>query len=470
MKRFKQIMLGLLVALLVAGLSGCFSSSSSSDDDDDDDDGNGEPEVVAEVRAYHASFDAGDVDIYVGDERVLEDVAYPLASPYLEVPASDLTVSIVPAGGELDDAVLTQEISPSEDGQYTLIVLGSVEAENLDATVIDDANEGVTEGFVKVRPAHLAVGAPEVDLYVTGLDDSLEDAEPVASGLAFGDISDSFIEAPAEVSRLRVTLAGSDTVIYDYVADFPQFEGAALLAGALNAAEGFSPILIGAATGSDSLPFLPLLDQQSELRVVHGSPDAGNVSVEVRRAGENGDWVTLVSELPYRADTGYARILGDFEYEAQVILEDQGNIAVSLPNIEPAPGNAYSVFALGSVAEDTVDFLIEGDRASPADEEEAGLRVVHGIADGPDVDVEAGDGEVTLVEDLEPLTATDFLELDAGEYSVEVVTSDGGDSVIGPADLALMGGSVYTVVALPVDEDGEERPNLLVIEDRALED
>ncbi|MCP1726257.1 hypothetical protein J2T60_000222 [Natronospira proteinivora] len=469
MTLYRKILLALLLSFFTIGGSGCFSSSSSSSDDDGNGNGddNGEAEVTAQLRAYHASPDAGEVDIFVGEERVAEGVSFPAASAYLEVPASALTVSIVAAGGDLEDAVLSAEVSLSEDGQYTLIVWGSVESENLDTALVDDSNEGVSDGFVKVRPAHLAVGAPNVDLYVTGLDDALDEAEPVAENLAFGDIADAYIEAPAEVSRLRVTAAGdSETVIYDYVADFPQFEGASLLAGALNADAGFSPILIGAATGSDSLPFLPLIDQQSELRAVHGSPDAGDVTVEVQRAGEDNNWMTLVTGLSYREDTGYARILGDFEYEARVVLEGSGT-AVPLENIEPQPGNAYSVFALGSVDDGTVAFLVEADRVGPAEEGESALRAVHGIAGGPTVDVEA-DG-AAVIEALEELTASSFLDVAAGEYSVEVVTSDGGDNVIGPADLALGEGNVYTVVALPVDESGTEEANLLIILDRSPE-
>ena len=458
--RMQYLML-VLLGLFALGALGCSSSSSS---DSDNGGGNGDPGPVADLRAFHASPDAGPVDIYVGGDLVLDDVAFPMASPYLEVPATDLTVQIVPAGGELDDAVIEETVTPSEGGQYSFIVWGSVEAGNLATAVIDDSNEGVADGFIKIRPAHLAVGAPEVDLYVTGIDDDLGDATPVAAGLEFGDIAEAYIEAPAEVSRLRVTVAGTTDVVYDYVANFPDFAGASLLAAALNTSEGFSPILIGAATGSDSLPFLPLVDQQSELRVVHGSPDAGPVTVEVQRSGEDNNWMALTTGLAYREDTGYLRVLGDLEYHARVYLEDAG-VYVDLDPVSPEPGQAYSVFALGSVGDDTVVFLLEGDRTGPADDGEAELRAVHGIAEGPTVDVVA-DGAVTVVADLEERTASGFAAVPADEYSVEVVTSDGGNNVIGPLTLDLMDGTVYTAIALPVDEDEQNEPNLLILIDR----
>lgn len=463
--RTQHLML-VLLGLFALGATGCFSSSSSSSSGGGDDDGggNGDAGPVAELRAFHASPDAGPVDIYVGGDVVLDDVAFPLASPYLEVPATDLTVQIVPAGGDLDDAVIEETVTPSEGGQYSFIVWGSVEAGNLAAAVIDDSNDGVADGNIKIRPAHLAVGAPEVDLYVTGIDDDLGDATPVAAGLEFGDIAEAYIEAPAEVSRLRVTVAGTTDVVYDYVANFPDFAGASLLAAALNTDEGFSPILIGAATGSDSLPFLPLVDQQSELRVVHGSPDAGPVTVEVQRSGDDNGWMALTSGLEYREDTGYLRVLGDLEYDARVFLEDAG-VYVDLDPVSPEPGEAYSVFALGSVGDDTVTFLLEVDRTGTADDGEAELRAVHGIAGGPTVDVVADD-TVTVVADLVELTASGFAAVPAAEYSVEVVTSDGGNNVIGPLSLDLMDGVVYTAIALPVDEADQEEPNLLILIDR----
>ncbi|MDQ2069342.1 DUF4397 domain-containing protein [Natronospira bacteriovora] len=462
----RKVLSLLILGLFAMAATGCFSSSSSSDPDrpgGGDDNGNGE--ATAEVRAFHASPDAGNVDVYVNGDRVLEDVSFPAASPYLEVPAAELTVQIVPAGGDLADAVIEETVTPSEGGQFSFIVWGSVEAGNLATAVLDDGNDGVADGFVKIRPAHLAVGAPEVDLYVTAIDADLSEAQPVAAGLEFGDIADAYIEAPAEVSRLRVTVAGTTDVVYDYVADFPQFAGASLLAAALNTDQGFSPILIGAATGSDSLPFIPLIDQQAELRVVHGSPDAGPVDVEASIDG--GDtWVTLVEGLEYFTQTGYVRVLGELDYDVRV-LDADGNIAAEL-ELSPGAGNAYSVFALGSVGAGNITFLAEGDLTAPVEEGQFALRAVHGIATGPTVNVEA-DG-AAVIEDLEERTASGFGEFPAASYEVEVVTASGGDNVIGPLTVEFASTAVYTAVALPEDAEGNAGNTLWLIEDRISAD
>ncbi|MEA5444713.1 DUF4397 domain-containing protein [Gammaproteobacteria bacterium AB-CW1] len=456
----RQFLLSLLLAAFFA-LAGCFSSSSSSDDDDDAGNGNGDAGEVAELRAYHASPDAGPVDIYVGGELVLEEVGFPLASPYLEVPADELTVQVVPAGGELEDAVIDQAVTPSADGRYSFIVWGSVEAGNLDVAIISDLNDGVADGFVKLRPAHLAVGAPAVDLYLTTVDADLDDAEPAATDLAFGDIADEFLEVAAETSRIRVTVSGTTDVVYDYVAELGDFPGVSMLAAAVNTDQGFSPILIGAATDVGAAPFLPLIDQQSEVRVAHGSPDAGPVDVEVS-TDEGDSWIPLVEGLSYFEHTGYVRVLGELDYLARV-LDADGNVVGEL-DLSPEPGNAYSVFALGEAGAGSLTFLPTLDRSGPVSGDDFAIRAVHGIIPGPTVDVEADGG--ALIEELSEGEASDFAEAAAGTYSVAVVTSDGGDPVIGPLDLEFDAGSVYTVVALPESEEGDEEPTPWLIVDR----
>jgi len=286
----------------------------------------------------------------------------------------------------------------------------------------------------------------------------------VAGGLEFGDIAESYIEAEAETSRLRVTAAGTENVLYDYVADFPSFEGASLFAAALNVDTGFSPILIGAATNVSGAPFLPLVDQQSELRAVHGSPDAGPVTVQVREQGDSGDWTDLVEGMEYRENSGYARVLGERDYDARVILDDSGT-TVDLEPLSPEAGNAYSVFALGSVGDDNVTFLVEADQTGPAAEGDSEIRAVHGIVGGPTVDVVANDA-LTVFEELAHSTASEFAAVASDTYDIEVVTSDGGDNVIGPVELTLEDGAVYTAIALPENAEGEEEADLLIIQDR----
>jgi len=67
---------------------------------------------------------------------------------------------------------------------------------------------------VKVRAIHGAPSAPAGDIYVTAPGADLSGETPALSGVEFGDVAD-YIEAPAGDYQVRVTLAGTRTVVID---------------------------------------------------------------------------------------------------------------------------------------------------------------------------------------------------------------------------------------------------------------
>ncbi len=75
---------------------------------------------------------------------------------------------------------------------------------------------------------------------------------------------------------------------------------------------------------------------------------------------------------------------------------------------------------------------------------EARLRVVHASPDAPDVDVLVDDAEV--LSDVPYLTASDYLDLSAGEHNLKVNAAGTSTTVI-DADATLADGTDYTVIA-----------------------
>lgn len=75
---------------------------------------------------------------------------------------------------------------------------------------------------------------------------------------------------------------------------------------------------------------------------------------------------------------------------------------------------------------------------------EARVRVVHASPDAPDVDVLVDDAAV--LSDVPYLTASDYLELSAGEHNLKVNAAGTATTVI-DADVDLADGTDYTVIA-----------------------
>ena len=92
-------------------------------------------------------------------------------------------------------------------------------------------------------------------------------------------------------------------------------------------------------------------------------------------------------------------------------------------------GKSYSLFAVGSLADDTFRLVTAIDASAPPPAP-AKVRVLHGSPDAPAVDVYVDGTEA--VSDVAFGTVTDYLEIPAGEHQVQVVAA-GTDPAAGGA-------------------------------------
>ena len=175
-----------------------------------DDDDNTGPEGEARVRVVHASPDAPDVDVLLDDVEVLGDVPYLTASNYLGVPAGDHNLKVNAAGTAT--TVIDADVNLVDGTDYTVIASGLAEA--IEPIVLQDDNSTPAAGNARVRAIHGAPGAPSVDIYITAPGADLETTIPLLVGVEFGDVAD-YIEAPAGDYQVRVTSAGTKTVVID---------------------------------------------------------------------------------------------------------------------------------------------------------------------------------------------------------------------------------------------------------------
>jgi hypothetical protein len=175
-----------------------------------DDDDNTGPEGEARVRVVHASPDAPDVDVLLDDTEVLADVPYLSASNYLDVPSGEHNVKVNAAGTAT--TVIDADVDLTEGADYTVIASGLAAA--IEPIVLEDENAAPGAGNVKVRAIHGAPSAPAVDIYVTVPGADLTGETPVLTGIEFGEVAD-YIEAPAGDYQVRVTPAGTKTVVID---------------------------------------------------------------------------------------------------------------------------------------------------------------------------------------------------------------------------------------------------------------
>ncbi len=152
------------------------------------------------VRAFHASPNAPAVDIYVNDQKLLENVQYKQTSDYIPVMPGSYRIKITPTGE--NQAVLTQDVDVPADVSITLAAAGNVEDLSLVAYQ-DDRNPA--QGRAKARFIHLSPDAPAVDIAVKG-------GDVLFSNVSFKEASE-YLTLPPTTVDLEVRPAGSDQVV-----------------------------------------------------------------------------------------------------------------------------------------------------------------------------------------------------------------------------------------------------------------
>lgn len=179
------------------------------------------------------------------------------------------------------------------------------------------------------------------------------------------------------------------------------------------------------------------------VNVLHLSPDAPAVDIWI-----NGE--KAIENLAFAAMSGWVALPAG-EHQVTVTPHGMGaDAAVIDAAVTLEAGAAYEIAATGLVAEIApavfqvnVVELMDGN---------ARIRVIHTSPDAPGVDIALKGGDV-LITNLEFPAASDYLEVPAGTYDLEVRLT-GTETVALPLDgVELLDGGVYNVFAIGLAGD-----------------
>lgn len=183
--------------------------------------------------------------------------------------------------------------------------------------------------------------------------------------------------------------------------------------------------------------------EDAQVRVVHASPDAPAVDVYV-----NGD--AAIEGLEFGSASDWT-MLPAGDYEVQVApAGTSADDAVIEATLTLESGMAYDVAAIGLLAD--IEAAVYPVDLSAVGDGKARVRAVHASPDAPAVDVAVTDGPV-LFKGAEFPNATDYAEVDAGTYDLEVRPAGTEDVALSVPGVALEAGTVYDVYAIGLLED-----------------
>jgi len=152
------------------------------------------------LRAKHASPDAPAVDVLVNGATALAGVPYPAVSAYLPVMKGPINLKVNVAG--TSTTVLNTDLVLDARKAYSVFAVDLVS--QLAALVAEDDLRAPATGSAKLRVIHLSPDAPNVDVWVNG--------GKALSNVPFKAVS-PYLEVPAGATDVKVTVAGTTTVV-----------------------------------------------------------------------------------------------------------------------------------------------------------------------------------------------------------------------------------------------------------------
>lgn len=397
------------------------------------------------ISVVHASPDAPNVDIYVDGELALSNLGFGWWSDWLALPAGEYQIQVTATGEPIDTAVIDATLQLEEGTAYQISATGFVAELAPQVFEIDFAE--LAEGSARVQVMHAVPDAPAVDIALTGGDVLIE-------GLAFPMASD-VLDVPAGSYDLEVRVSGTEDVVLP-------------LGGTELASNTFYQVYaIGSAEAGTIAPFVIATEMASAdagmmaaetcatilgigmetdacVNIIHASPDAPNVDVWV-----NGE--PALTNVAFQDFSGWLALPAG-EYNVVVTpAGESADAAVINADLVLEAGVAYHVAAVGDVA-NIAPAVIEADLSATTDGN-ARIRVIHASPDAPAVDIALTDGDV-LVPNLEFGAASDYLEVPAGSYDLEVRVAGTTDVALALPGTAVDGNMLYDVIAVGTVADG----------------
>ena len=199
-------------------------------------------------------------------------------------------------------------------------------------------------------------------------------------------------------------------------------------------------VLVGMALAFFVAPAAFAQSASASVRVVHASPDAPAVDVYV-------DGSKVLSNVPFFTASDYLSLPAG-EHQFQVTVAGQPTSAAVIDaKATVEAGKAYSVVAEGLVGDKTLKPVITADNLAAPAAGKAKVRVNHASPDAPAVDVKVASGP-TLITNLAFGKSSDYLEVAAGSYNLQVTPNGQSAVVIDLPNTTLEAGKIYDLFAV----------------------
>lgn len=412
--RFRRLLLGVAVALPLA-LVGCKINTINSF--------NAGP---AQIRVASVVPDAT-IGVSVDGTVDWAGVRFESVTGYQQFTADEHTFGVRIDGTSSD--VITQQFNVAGNQNYTLVPFGTIAFPSM--LVLPDVVSDTANGQASVRFVLVAAGQINVDIYVTAPDVLIANIDPTISYLGYGTAG-GYTSFSAGAYRLRITFAGTKTVIYD--------------SGVYALLEHSVTNAIIYTRGSTSLVNVELLDTAggtvfldntlSNVKALNASPGMANVDMLY-------DTVPAIPGLAFAAVSVYTPVLAESSATIAFQASATPGAIIAQTTVPITAATDSTVLLLGFPGAQTAKLFPDNNLPPPTNYTK--VRFINASPDAPTLDVLVND--VKTITGLATGTASIYVPLPINTYTVKFV-----DPVTGNVSSTLAGtvfsGGVYTVYAV----------------------
>jgi hypothetical protein len=288
--------------------------------------------------------------------------------------------------------------------------------------------------LTNIRVLHLSPTAPAVDVFAN------QGAAPVVESLDYLSGTD-YLSIPAGSYDFDVAAAGQPaSAAVLSVPDLALAAGKFYTAVAFDELSAIKPLAI-----EDD--FTGLADGNIRVRAIHVASGVGTVDIWNLPAA--GAAAKLYSDVPFGGVGEYIDLpAGAYTLGLDVDKDMIPDLTIALPEL--ASGTVANVFAVADAGGvHLVAQFRDGAVAAIAAAPMTRIRVLHLSPSAPAVDVFANQGAAPVVQALDYLSGTEYLNIPAGTYDFDIAASGqpAAAAVLSVPGLALEAGKFYTAVA-----------------------
>jgi hypothetical protein len=211
MKPVSKLLLALVPALFLAACGG------GNEDDLDDRLDLADPKV----RLVHAIPLGPDISLFRNDAAQaseVTDMPYKGASDYFDVSVNEATWEVRTATSP-SASIGEVTFDPSRGKKYTLIAVPDAGSLTEVVLITDPFNKGLTSDKARLRAFNAAFNAANLDVYLTAPGADIATATPTFAAVGYKNAmpasGEDSIEVSGDTYQLRLTAAGSKTVVFD---------------------------------------------------------------------------------------------------------------------------------------------------------------------------------------------------------------------------------------------------------------